>query len=84
MRKLALVAAVGTLVLASAPSALAGPNRADSYYYTVFCIDPSGNEVQAESVDAHAIDQGGKRHAIDLFNANHPDWSCEARGPFAS
>ena len=83
MRKLALVAAVGTLVLASAPSALAGPNRADSYY-TVFCTDPDGNHVQAESVDAHAIDQGGKRHAIDLFNANHPDWSCEARGPFAS
>ena len=80
MRKLALVAAVGTLVLASAPSALAGPNRADSYY-TVFCTDPDGNHVQAESVDAHAIEQGGKDHAIALFNANHPGWSCEAKRP---
>ena len=78
MRKLALAAAVGTLVLASAPSALAGPNRADSYY-TVFCTDPSGNNLEAESVDARAIDQGGKQHAIDLFEANHPGWSCEAR-----
>jgi hypothetical protein len=81
MRKLAFAAAVGTLVLASAPSALAGPSRADSYY-TVMCIDPGGNQVQAESVDARAIQLGGKDHAIDLFNANHPGWFCEATGPF--
>jgi hypothetical protein len=46
------------------------------------CTDPSGADVVAESVDAHAIEQGGKDHAIELFNANHPGWSCEAKGPF--
>jgi hypothetical protein len=81
MRKLVLSAAVGALVLAAAPSVLAGPNRADSYY-TVMCIDPAGDQVQAESVDARAIEQGGKDHAIDNFNANHPDWFCWADGPF--
>jgi len=83
MRRLVLAAAVGALVLTAAPSALAGPNRADSYY-TVMCTDPGGVEVQAESVDARAIEQGGKAHAIELFNANHPGWSCWADGPFPS
>jgi hypothetical protein len=82
MRKLALAAAVGMLVLATAPSALAGPNRADSYY-TVMCTDPDGNPTQAESVDARAIEQGGKRDAIDRFNANHPGWFCWPDGPFS-
>jgi hypothetical protein len=72
---------MAALALTSAPSVLAGPNRADSYY-TVMCIDPGGDEVQAESVDARAIEQGGKAHAIELFNANHPGWSCRADGPF--
>jgi hypothetical protein len=81
MRRLVIAVAVGTLVLAAAPSALAGPKRADSYY-TVMCIDPGGNLTEAESVDARAIEQGGKDHAIDLFNANHPGWSCWAEGPF--
>jgi hypothetical protein len=81
MRKLVLVAAVAALVLTSASSALAGPNRADSYY-TVMCTDPGDQEVVAESVDARAIEQGGKAHAIELFNANHPGWSCWAAGPF--
>lgn len=80
MRRIAIAAAVGTLVLASAPSVLAGPNRADSYY-VVMSTDPDGFEVQAESVDAHAVEQGGKNHAIELFNANHPGWSCEAKRP---
>ena len=83
MRKLVLAAAVGASVLAAAPSALAGPNRADSYY-TVVCTDPDGQAVVAESVDARAIEQGGKAHAIELFNANHPGWSCEKTGPFNS
>lgn len=82
MRKLVFAAAVGALVLASAPSALAGPNRADSYY-TVHCI-VGGTEVLAESVDARAIVLGGKNHAIDNFNANHPDYFCWAAGPFNS
>jgi hypothetical protein len=46
------------------------------------CTDPGGHDVVAESVDARAIEQGGKQHAIDLFNANHPGWSCWADGPF--
>jgi hypothetical protein len=83
MRKLVFAAAVGALVMASAPSALAGPNRADSYY-TVMCTDPTGTDVVAESVDARAIEQGGKGHAIDLFNANHPGWSCWPEGPFSN
>ena len=81
MRKLALAAAAGALILATAPSALAGPNRADSYY-TVHCFDPVGNPSVAESVDAHAIEQGGKGGAIENFNASHPGWSCWAEGPF--
>jgi len=48
--------------------ALADPNRSDLYH--------------AGSVDARAIEQGGKGHAIELFNANHPAWSCWAAGPF--
>ena len=83
MRKLVFAVAVGALALAAAPSALAGPNRADGYY-TVYCTDPDGNDVVAESLDAHAIEQGGKDHAITLFNENHPGWSCEARIPPAS
>jgi hypothetical protein len=80
MKKLVFAAAVGALVLASAPSALAGPSRADSYY-TVHCI-VGGIEVLAESVDARAIEQGGKNHAIDNCNANHPDWFCWAERAF--
>ena len=81
MRKLVCAAAVGALVLATAPAALAGPNRADSYY-TVMCIDPDGVESAAESVDANAIEQGGKAAAIGNFNASHPGWFCWPDGPF--
>jgi hypothetical protein len=81
MRKLVLAAAAGALILATAPAALAGPKRADSYY-TVHCIDPVGSQSVAESVDAQAIEQGGKGDAIENFNANHPGWSCWAEGPF--
>ena len=83
MRKLAFAAAVGTLVLATAPSAWAGPSRADSYY-TVHCTDPDGNPTVNESVDAHAIEQGGKLDAIANFNDNHEGWSCWVEGPFGS
>lgn len=81
MRKLVLSAAVGVLVLATAPAALAGPNRADTYY-TVHCTDPAGNPTVNESVDARAIEQGGKLGAIANFNANHESWTCWAEGPF--
>jgi hypothetical protein len=81
MRKLVLASAVGALLLATAPSAAAGPNRADSHY-TVHCIDPDGNPTVNESVDARAIEQGGKLGAIANFNANHDGWTCWAEGPF--
>ena len=81
MRRLLFAAAVGALVLATAPSVWAGPNRADSYY-AVHCTDPDGNPTANESVDAHAIQQGGKLGAIANFNANHDGWTCWAEGPF--
>jgi len=81
LRRVAIAMLGCAAILASVPSAFAGPKRADSYY-TVMCIDPSGNLVQAESVDARAIEQGGKAAAIALFNENHPGWSCWAEGPF--
>ena len=83
MRKLVLAAAVGALGLATAPAALAGPNRADSYY-TVHCTDPGGSPTVNESVDAHAIEQGGKLGAIANFNDNHEVWTCWVEGPFGS
>ena len=83
MRMLVLAAAAGALVLATAPSTLAGPNRADSYY-TVHCTDPDGSPTVNESVDAHAIEQGGKLGAIANFNANHEGWTCWVEGPFGS
>ena len=82
MWKLVPAAAVGALALATAPSALAGPDRADPYY-TVRCTDPSGNPTVNESVDAHAIEQGGKLAAIGNFNANHEGWTCWVVGPFS-
>ena len=83
MRKVVFAAAVGLAALATAPSALAGPNRADSYY-TVHCTDPDGSPTVNESVDAQAIDQGGKLGAIANFNANHEGWTCWVEGPFGA
>jgi hypothetical protein len=64
MKKLATLAASVILLLATAPVALA---RADGYY-TVVCSD--GNSY--ESVDAHAIEQGGKSGAIENFSTKTP------------
>jgi hypothetical protein len=75
MRKLVIIVIAAATLVTTAGSAFAGDKRADTYY-VVMCYDPTGALVQAESVDAHAIDQGGKRHAIELFNANHPGWFC--------
>lgn len=75
MRKIVVIVSASATLIATAGSAFAGEKRADTYY-RVMCYDPTGALVQAESVDAHAIDQGGKRHAIDLFNAHHSDWFC--------
>lgn len=85
MRKL-LIPVLAAMVLATwAPTAAsAGAPRADRYY-TVFCVDPADpeNTVEAESVDAHAIEQGGKAAAIAKFSENYPfGWTCWAEGPF--
>lgn len=82
MKKLALGAVAGALLMASAPAAWASTPRADSYY-EVHCLDGDGNPVQAESVDAHAIERGHKDDAIVLFSRNYPfGWTCWAVGPF--
>ena len=75
MRKILILTIACIAIVTTAGSAFAGAKRADRYY-TVMCFDPTGALVQAESVDAHAIEQGGKGRAIDLFNANHPGWYC--------
>jgi len=76
MRTILIIAIACAALATTAGSAVAaGEKRADTHY-VVMCYDPTGTLVQAESVDAHAIEQGGKAHAIDLFNAHHLDWYC--------
>jgi hypothetical protein len=75
MKRLATLAAATLLLLATAPATMA---RAEAYY-TVVCSD--GNSY--ESVDAHAIEQGGKSGAIDNFSTKTPlGLSCHPEGPF--
>jgi hypothetical protein len=66
MKRLATLAAATLLVLAAAPAAMA---RAEAYY-TVVC-----DGVSYESVDAHAIEQGGKLAAVLHFGEKH-DMDC--------
>jgi hypothetical protein len=75
MRKIMIIVIACAMLVATGGTAFAGDKRVDTYY-VVMCYDPTGALVQAESVDAHAIEQGGKAHAIDLFNAHHLDWHC--------
>ncbi|HLA16190.1 MAG TPA: hypothetical protein VJZ72_04750 [Candidatus Limnocylindrales bacterium] len=82
MRKLALAAVAGALLMATAPIASASTPRADSYF-EVWCFNGS-TWVQAESVDSHAIELGGKDTAIHLFSDNYPfGLTCESR-PFTT
>jgi hypothetical protein len=80
MRTLAAIAVLVVWVVA-APAAAAAPGRADTFY-TFVCIDPDGNVVEAESVDAHAVQQGGKLMGSAQWQAAHPGWDCNAEGPF--
>lgn len=73
MKRLTILGATAVLVLASAPAALA---REDGYY-TVVC-----DGVSYESVDARAIEQGGKLDAVLHFGEKH-DQDCGVEGPFA-
>ena len=83
MRRFRITLAASVLALASAPAVLAGPNRADTFY-TFVCVDPGGNLVTAESVDARAIEQGGKLMGSAHWEAAHPDYDCHVEGPFGS
>ena len=82
MRRFALVAVAGAMLLAAAPVASASTPRADSYF-EVWCLDGDHNLVQAESVDAHAILQGHKDDAVAAFGDHFPfGWACWVVGPF--
>ena len=66
MKRLATLAATTLFVLATAPAAMA---RAESYY-TIVC-----DGISYESVDGHAIEQGGKLAAVLHFGEKH-DMDC--------
>jgi hypothetical protein len=72
MKRMSIVAGVLLIALATAPAASA---RTDAYY-TVVC-----DGVSYESVDAHAIDQGGKDAAVAHFGEKH-GMDCGLEGPF--
>jgi hypothetical protein len=73
MKRFALLTATMLFVLTTAPVAMA---RADAYY-TVVC-----DGVRYESVDALAVEQGGKAAAVADFGEKH-DMDCRLDGPFA-
>jgi hypothetical protein len=84
MRRLMIPLVVSTAlaVWAPGPASAKGQGRQDAYY-EVWCTTDTGELVQAESVDAHAIEQGGKGHAIENFNEHYPfGWTCWPVGPF--
>jgi hypothetical protein len=72
MKRLASLAATMLLVLATAPVVVA---RGEAYY-TVVC-----DGVFYESVDARAIEQGGKAAAVAHFGEKH-GMDCGLVGPF--
>jgi hypothetical protein len=72
MKRLSILVGALLVVLATAPSTMA---REDAYY-TVVCDGTS-----YESVDAHAIEQGGKLDAVIQFGEKH-GMSCGVEGPF--
>lgn len=71
MKRITILAAT-TLLILTAPAALA---REDAYY-TVVC-----DGVSYESVDARAIEQGGKDDAVAHFGEKH-GMDCGLEGPF--
>lgn len=72
MKRMSFVVGALFVALATAPTALA---RADAYY-TVVC-----DGIAYESVDAHAIEQGGKADAVAHFGEKH-GLDCGLEGPF--
>ena len=77
MKKIAVPLIAGILALGFTPSASAATPRADRYYVVV-C-----NGTEYESVDAHAVELGGKAYAVALFSQHYPfDLQCSLEGPF--
>ena len=72
MKRSMTLAAMTLIALATAPAAFARAHP----YYTVVC-----DGVSYESVDAHAIDRGGKDDAVAHFGAKH-GMDCTLAGPF--
>jgi hypothetical protein len=83
MRLVSALVIASVMLLAAAPAVLAGPKRADTFY-TFMCIDPNGNLITAESVDAQAIEQGGKLMGSAHWELAHPDYDCWVEGPFSN
>jgi hypothetical protein len=83
MRLVSALAIASVVLLGAAPAVLAAPGRADTFY-TFRCIDPDGNLITAESVDARAIEQGGKLMGSANWELAHPDYDCWVEGPFSN
>ena len=83
MRPVSAFAIACVLLLAAAPAVFAAPGRADTFY-TFNCIDPDGTLITAESVDARAIEQGGKLMGSANWELAHPDYDCWVEGPFSN
>jgi hypothetical protein len=66
MKRIAVPLVAGILALGFTPSAFAATPRADRYYVVV-C-----NGTEYESVDAHAVELGGKALAVSLFSEHYP------------
>jgi hypothetical protein len=77
MRKIAVSLIVAAMAVAVPTAASAAGPRAEAHY-TVVC-----DGIAYESVDAHAVELGGKAHAVDLFN-EHLGEQCSLEGPFGS
>lgn len=83
MRKLLIPVLAATVLATWVPTAASAGDARQDAYYTVMCTTDTGELVAAESVDAHAIEQGGKAAAIAHFSANYPfGWTCWFEGPF--
>lgn len=72
MKRITALAATTLLIFATAPAVL---GREDAYYLVV-C-----DGVWYESVDARAIEQGGKDDAVAHFGEKH-GMDCGLEGPF--
>jgi hypothetical protein len=88
---IALVTVVGITVAGPLATVASAASQRHDAYYEVWCItpeQPEGPPVQAETVDAHAVqyekDPGGKDGAVQNFVENHPGWDCWLEGPFTA